>query len=191
MSLSRLNDLFSKNDCRFKSLEFERGLGIVEDAFYLTVELGGQPIITKIVTNLRCIRKDNTMVRYSDLFLTTSGKKISKREFRSQRDIEKTALKANLDLFNNIFGDKFIRSFKFSPCGDFKVSFSSSEFIVANDDLDVSKRGRHLYEILFVDSIKPYVVVVSECGRTIKVSKKTKVELYPEQDGHGMRFIIV
>ena len=189
-NISRLNDLFSQKLFCFKRLEFERGLGIVDDAFYLTIESGSIVVVIKIFTYLRCIENGNTVARYCDLFLTTSGKRISKRSFRTQRDIEKTALQANLNLVNKLFNHKEIRSIKFSSYGDLRITFSASDFIVTNDNFDVRKQGRRLYEILFNDPAKPYAIIVSESGKVIKASKKTKLELFPESDGYGLRFIV-
>lgn len=190
INFSFLNTLFKEKEFRFNKLEFERELGIVDDAFYLTLETDGGPVVIKIVTNLRCVRHGRVVLRYHDLFINAAGKKISKSEYRSQKEIKKTALQTNLDLVNDLFSKKPVKAIAFSQYGDLRISLSNTEFIIANDNLDISKSGRRLYEVLFLNFVEPFGIIVSEHKRMAKVIKVTTCTLFPEKNECGLRFIL-
>ncbi len=171
VSVAYLNGLFKQKELIFKRMEFERGLGIVNDAFYLTLESNNGTAFIKINTNVRAISRGRVILRYHDLFLKSDGKRISKSEYRSQKEIEKTALFANLNLLNDHFVGRRIKAVTFSRFGDLRISLTDTDFIVSNDDLDISKRGRCLYEIVFIDFTEDFGIVLSERERTITVKK--------------------
>lgn len=190
MTPDYINGVLGKKEYRFKRLEFERGLGIVDDAFYLTFDSDSGAIVVKIITNLRLLKGGKTMVRYHDLFLKRDGKKISKKEYLSQRGIERTLLQTELDEANRLFFGERIERILFSAYGDMRVSLPNGASIIANDDLDVGKNGRRLYEILFLDTAKPFGVIASEHQKAIKITRKRKFTIFPEKDGCGLRFIL-
>lgn len=187
---AQINSLFRQKDYAFKSLEFERGLGIVDDAFYLTLESDEGDVVIKVITNLRCVKNGKTLLRYHDLFIKKDGKEITKREFRSQLEIEKTALKDNLELVNRLFSSKHIGKISFSHYGDLKVSLPKVGSIIANDNLDVSKGGRRLYELLFLNRAEPFGVVVSEYKRGTLAFVTEDFRVFPEKGKIGIRFIV-
>ena len=189
MTTNSLNALFRKNEYQFQRLEFERGLGIVDDAFYLTLKSRDCIAVVKIVTNLRCVKRGKTLLRYNDLFLDKAGKEISKKEFRSQTGIEKTLLQTNLEYVNNAFSGKSINKISLSSYGDLKVTLSGGS-IIACDDVDVRKDGRHLIDVLLLENSDPCVIVVSDYRKSIRIAKTKDVIIYPEKDGCGLRFLL-
>ena len=109
IKMTFLNDYLQKKSLRFDRLEFDRGLGIIEDAFFLTLKTDDNEleIVIGINTNLRCLRKGSVILRYMDLFLRHDGKKMTRREYRSQTDIEKSLLHGELCCINSVFRRRF------------------------------------------------------------------------------------
>ena len=184
-----LNDIFNQKGYHFELLEFERGLGIVDDAFYLTLKSDDEFAIVKISTNLRCIKKGKVTLSYNDLFINTLGKKMSKKEYQSQREIEKSALQTSLKTINLFFHGKPVKMVDFSSYGDLKIKLLGGGLIIANDNLDYGKAKRQLYSILFLDKLEPFVITILECAKEIKIIKTTDFILFPEKDNCGFRFI--
>jgi hypothetical protein len=135
------------------------------------------------------VKRGKTLLRYNDLFLDKAGKEISKKEFRSQTGIEKTLLQTNLEYVNNAFSGKNINKISLSSYGDLKVTLSGGS-IIACDDVDVSKDGRHLIDVLLIENSDPCVIVVSDYRKSIRITKTKDVIIYPEKDGCGLRFLL-
>lgn len=115
ITFSLLNDILSRHKYYFHNLEFERGLGIIDDAFLLTLKSidSSKVIALKIFTNLRCFYKGKVILRYHDLFLDQQMKKMTIKMYESQKEIEKSLLQLELDEINSYFANKIIHSISF------------------------------------------------------------------------------
>jgi len=192
ITTASLNDYLQKKPLRFDRLEFDRGLGIIEDAFFLTLKTDDNEleIVIGINTNLRCLRRGSVILRYMDLFLRHDGKKMTKREYRSQIDIEKSLLHDELNSINSILEGKYATKICFSSDGDFRISFGRYGSINAIDDLDIRQNKRRLYEIAFVGAAGPSGIIILEKGKQIIAIEAGKCELFPRKDDSGLRFLL-
>ena len=93
-------------------------------------------------------------------------------------------------MVNRLFSGKRIGKISFSPYGDLRVSLPKVGTIIANDNLDISKGGRRLYELLFLNRAEPFGVVVSEYKRGTLAFATEDFRVFPEKGKIGIRFIV-
>ena len=190
IKIKELNSFLEEQDYKLVQIEFERGLGIVDDAFYFTIESESNTVIIKIITNLRCKKNGVVILRYHDLFLSSEGKQLSKRVYQSQKLIELTMLNRELELFNEHYHCERIKKIVFSRNGDLQIRIEKNGLIEAIDDLDISKNGRLLYSVLLIKKISNDLVLfnVSEKNKGIVVETTKDCEIYQQKFQRGIRF---
>ncbi len=193
--VSQVNEIFLKKQQTGKSFylerfEFERGLGIIEDAFLVTIKSEGCFVIFQIFTNLRFVRRNTILLRYEDLFLKPNWKPITKKEYRSQKEIENTMLSKEIELIEKKYKGKEIKSIRFTEFGDLHISFGNNGSIQAFDDLDIRIGCRELYELLVVENNDMEGFSIQEKRGKLILRETKECKLIPEKNNIGQRFLL-
>ena len=193
--VSQVNEVFLKakqtgKPFYLENFEFERGLGIIEDAFLVTIKSEDCLVIFQIFTNLRFIKNNSILLRYQDLFLKKNWKPITKKEYRAQKEIESTLLSDRLELVNEKYIGKEVKSIKLTDYGDLYISFGSSGCIQAFDDLDVRNGCRELYELIVVKNNEMTGFSLQEKKGKLILKETKECELIPERKNVGKRFLL-
>ena len=189
--LRRINNLFNDQELYIERFEFERGYGLIDDVFYLTVSNAKVKIILSIGTNLRFYSTSNVLLCcYWDLFVDTKGRPISRKRYQSQRHIELTLLnKEIMEIEKTIIG-KRIKRFRINEQGDLIINIPYVGKIIASDDYDIREDHRHLYEIAILDSRKSSGITIEELSRHIAIKRHDCCEIIPSAGECGERFIL-
>lgn len=192
-TISQINKEYLKNhQFIFKRIEFERGLGIIDDAFFIEIESQNISLIIRITTNLRIVNKNEILLKYHDLFLTKDGNPISKRVYQSQKAIEKTLLGKEIDIVNKILSKEIITKIVFSELGDLEIILNNDIKVQAFDDLDIDSGQRDLYEILVIKNRNKemFGIRITKSQKQIMVTRANILKIYDEKDGIGKQFIL-
>ena len=189
ITFQELNSIFKSEKVFFKRIDFERGLGIIDDYFIITFGNDKKTFAINIITNLRFINKDGVYLRYYDLFLKENCKKISKKEYLSQTRIGKTLLNREIIYLNKKLFNRLIKRVCFDKNGDLVISFNGSYFSCA-DDYDARENGRQLYEILFKEGNTNKGFKIFEKDNEICVFSTNKVEIFPRENKEEIAFYI-
>lgn len=108
---------------KINSINFVRGLGIVEDRFELSFIGNNEEIIIEIETNFRVRNKEEVLLSFNDLYLDNNRKEISVKKYRSQTNIEKSYLHRQLELINSILVTAKPKSVTLKSYGDLYIAF--------------------------------------------------------------------
>lgn len=193
--VSQVNEVFLKKQQAGKRFylerfEFERGLGIIEDAFLVTIKSDECLVIFQIFTNLRFVKRNTILLRYQDLLLKPNWKPITKKEYRLQKEIEDTLLSEEIETIEKKIKGKEIKSIRFTEYGDLYISFGNNGSIQAFDDLDIRKGCRELYELLIAEKDDMEGFSIQERKGKLILRQTKECKLIPEKNNIGQRFLL-
>lgn len=143
-----------------------RGLGIIPTRSEIEIMKDDKRFILEIESNFRIIYKDSLLLCFNDLFLDKNYKEMSIRKYRSQKDIEKTLLFRNLNLYKNKIINKKIKNVIVSKYGDINITLSNYCKIHIINDI-------HLYDssILRINTKDRTEQFTSNNGKSFMIPK--------------------
>lgn len=190
ITIAEINKIINSKKYVFNKIEFERGLGIIGDAFYITLNSSNSIMVIRSFVNTRVIKNGKIILRYHDLFLRPDWKPLTRKEYRKQNDIELSLLYSELNVFNTETINSVMRLLNIKKNGDLTVLLSRGIRIESINDLDLRKNKRKLFELVFLEGDIAEAFKIVETKEGINIFKVNISKVVMPKDNLGYRFLL-